>query len=231
MSKHKINKVIILLKVKVEITASGDDGDKDLLPKFLLLREVRLRLERVWNTMLTRSQRGPPYSPHALTNAICRESTIGLLRGVTKPVQMATLGGGHRTHTNARGNLHNQIGGSCSVPKLYTTMIELRNNKPLGANAPKRNKLYIAYALKRTSSRVSMHSRVTIFSTSLTTTNPRRELKPMHQMQWQEHTKCSSPPVSNPTKATKAMEEYERKNTEKHQELQDLDPQGSPHLE
>src|SRR4051812_17466155 len=27
-----------------------------------------------------------------------------------------------------------------------------------------------------------MHSRVTIFSTSLTTTNPRRELKPMHQL-------------------------------------------------
>ena len=53
MSKHKINNVISLLKVKVEITASGDDGDKDLLPKFLLLREVRLRLERVWNTMLT----------------------------------------------------------------------------------------------------------------------------------------------------------------------------------
>src|SRR4051812_37812889 len=73
-----------------------------------------------------------------------------------------------------------------------------------------------------------MHSRVTIFSTSLTTTNPRRELKPMHQMQWQEHTKFSSPPLSNPIKATKAMEEYERKNIEKHQELQDLDPQGSP---
>jgi hypothetical protein len=141
MSKHKINNVISLLKVKVGITASGDDGDKDLLPKFLLLREVRLRLERVWNTMLTRSQRGPPYSPHALTNARCRESTIGHLRAVTEPVQMATLGGGHRTRTNARGNLHNRIGGSRSVPKLYTTMIELRNNKPLGANAPKRNKL------------------------------------------------------------------------------------------
>src|SRR3954470_24575908 len=76
-----------------------------------------------------------------------------------------------------------------------------------------------------------MHSRVTIFSTSLTTTNPPRELKPMHQMQWQEHTKCSSPPLSNPAKETKSMEEYERMNKEKHQELQDLDPQGSPHKE
>src|ERR1041384_7626166 len=80
-------------------------------------------------------QRGPPYSPHAFTNARCRDSTIGHLRAVTKSVQMATLGGGHRTRTNARGNLHNRIRGSYSVPKLYTTMIELHKNKPLGANA------------------------------------------------------------------------------------------------
>src|SRR3954463_9998370 len=86
-------------------------------------------------------QRGPPYSPHALTNARCHDSTIGHLRAVTEPVQMATIEGGHRIRTNARGNLHNRIGGSRSVPALYTTMIELCNNKPLGANAPKRNKL------------------------------------------------------------------------------------------
>ena len=114
MSKHKINKVISLLKVKVEITASGDDADKDLLPEFLILREVRLPLERVWNTMLTRSQRGPPYSPHALTNVRCRDYTIGHLRAVTELVQVATLEGGHRTRTIARGNLHNRIGGSRS---------------------------------------------------------------------------------------------------------------------
>ena len=89
MSKHKINKVISLLKVTVEIIASGDDGDKDLLPKFLFLREVRLRLERVWNTMLTRSQRGPPYSPHAITNVRCRDSTIDALEVHTKPLQQA----------------------------------------------------------------------------------------------------------------------------------------------
>src|SRR3954468_16970174 len=76
-----------------------------------------------------------------------------------------------------------------------------------------------------------MHSRVTIFSISPTTMNPQRELKPMHQMQWQEHMKCSSPPLSNPTKETKAMEEYEKKNKENTNELQDLDPQGSPHKE
>jgi hypothetical protein len=34
------------------------------------------------------------------------------------------------------------------------------------------------------------------------------------------------------TKATNAMEEYERKNKEEiHKELQDLDPIGSPHIE
>ena len=42
-----------------------------------------------------RSQLGPPYSPHALTNARCRDSTKGHLRAVTEPVQLATLGGGH----------------------------------------------------------------------------------------------------------------------------------------
>src|SRR3954465_9982011 len=84
---------------------------------------------------------GYPISPHALTNARCRDSTIGHLRAVTEPVQMATLEGGHRTRTNARGYLHNRIGGSRSVPKLFTTMIELRNKKPLGANVPKRKNI------------------------------------------------------------------------------------------
>src|SRR3954466_12092643 len=59
---------------------------------------------------------GHPISPHALTNARCRNSTIGHLRAVTEPVQMATIEGGHRTRTNARGYLHNQIGGSHSFP-------------------------------------------------------------------------------------------------------------------
>ena len=47
-SKHKINKIISLHKVKVEVTASGVDADEDVLPKFLLLRKVHLRLEKVW---------------------------------------------------------------------------------------------------------------------------------------------------------------------------------------
>jgi hypothetical protein len=51
-------------------------------------------------------------------------------------------------------------------------------------------------------------------------------------MQWQEHTKCSNPSLPNPTKATNAIEGYERKNKEEiHKELQDLDPIGSPQLE
>ena len=34
----------------------------------------------------------------------------------------------------------------------------------------------------------------------------------MHQMQWQGHTECPSPSLSNPTEATNAREENERKN-------------------
>jgi hypothetical protein len=50
-------------------------------------------------------------------------------------------------------------------------------------------------------------------------------------MQWQEHTKCSNPSLPNPTKATNAMEGYERKNKDEiHKELQNLDPIGSPHI-
>ena len=54
----------------------------------------------------------------------------------------------------------------------------------------------------------------------------------MHQMQWQEHTKCSNPSLRNPTKATNAMEGFKTKNKEEnHQELQNQDLLGSPHLE
>src|SRR3954468_4526742 len=77
-----------------------------------------------------------------------------------------------------------------------------------------------------------MHPRVTILSMLNFHYNESSERTQTDApKQWQEHTKCSSPPLSNPTKPTKSMEEYERKNKEKHQELQDLDPQGSPHLE
>jgi hypothetical protein len=47
---------------------------------------------------------------------------------------------------------------------------------------------------------------------TFTSTNLRGELKPMHPMQWQEHTKCSNPSHPNFTKETNAMERYERKN-------------------
>ena len=54
----------------------------------------------------------------------------------------------------------------------------------------------------------------------------------MHQMQWQEHTKWSSPSLRNPTKATNAMEGFKRKNKEKNtKQLQDLNQRCSPHLE
>jgi hypothetical protein len=51
-------------------------------------------------------------------------------------------------------------------------------------------------------------------------------------MQWQEHTKCSNPSLSNPTKATNVMGQYERKNKEEINKLiQDLDPIAYPHKE
>ena len=52
----------------------------------------------------------------------------------------------------------------------------------------------------------------------------------MHQMQWQGHTECPSPSLPNPITTTNAMVENERKN-EEHQELQELDPRGSPRTE
>ena len=47
-------------------------------------------------------------------------------------------------------------------------------------------------------------------------------------MQWQGHTECPNPSLSNPTDATNAREEEQEGE---HQELQDLDPRGSPHIE
>ena len=65
----------------------------------------------------------------------------------------ATLGGGHRYPSNARGNLHNLIRDPEACPELCTTMIELRGTtnrlgrpstqeeQALGYQAPKSNKL------------------------------------------------------------------------------------------
>ena len=50
-------------------------------------------------------------------------------------------------------------------------------------------------------------------------------------MQWQGHTECPSPSLPNPTKATNSREEMRGRTKEEHEELQDLDPRGSPHLE
>ena len=77
----------------------------------------------------------------------------------------------------------------------------------------------------------TMHPKVTSFS-NFSPTYHRGEHKPMHQMQWQEHSKWSSPSLPNPTKATNAREGFERKNkgeTLRNSKYQD--PKGSPHLE
>ena len=121
-------------------------------------------------------------------------STMGPSRAVTEPVQ-------------AWGNLHNLIGGSqviatkgLKLEAISTTQLETPSNPPsrLGFQEPKRNKLRV---------QAPESNKLLTF----TRPNLRRELKPMHQMQWQEH-KCSSPSLPNPTTTTNAMEEYERKN-------------------
>ena len=50
-------------------------------------------------------------------------------------------------------------------------------------------------------------------------------------MQWQGHTECPSPSLPNPTKATNARGKMRGRTKEEHEELQDLDSRGSPHLE
>src|SRR3954466_9889248 len=88
-----------------------------MLPKFLLFREVRLRLERVRSTMLTRRPTRPPYSPHALANARCRDPLRGGLEG------------GSRTFTiQGWVNIHNSIGGSQRTTELHHNGMWLRGD-------------------------------------------------------------------------------------------------------
>ena len=93
-------------------------GDKDMLPKFLVLREVRLRLEKVWrHEGSPRSQLGPPYSPHALTKARCRD-----------PLRSA-LEGDDRTFTNKVGALSTtQLEAPNTTTKLHHNGIWLRGD-------------------------------------------------------------------------------------------------------
>src|SRR3954465_7509090 len=84
MSKHKINKVISLLKVKVEITASGADGDKGSFTEVTSLARSKSPFgEGVQHNAHTKANESHPRH---------RDSTIGHLRVVTKPVEMETLG-------------------------------------------------------------------------------------------------------------------------------------------
>ena len=52
----------------------------------------------------------------------------------------------------------------------------------------------------------------------------------MHQMQWQVHMEC--PSLSQiPPKQLMLGRKMRGRTKEEHEELQDLDPRGSPHLE
>ena len=93
------------------------------------LADANLRLEWCGGTMLPKKSLGPPNLLTPSHNARCRNFTKGPLRAVTEPVQMAILGGGHRTRTLwqplgavtgtrqiARGDLHNLIGDPRRLP-------------------------------------------------------------------------------------------------------------------
>ena len=136
---------------------------------------------------------GHPISPHALTNARCRDSTNGALKAHTKPLQ------------SRMGLLHNKTKTPTNTTKLHHNGMWLRGGHKLSRTpSPKSNKLKSANALKS--------NYLLNFTYHYNESSERTQTDAPKQ--WQEHTKCSSPPLSNPTKATKAMEEYERKNKE-----------------
>ena len=85
-----------------------------------------------------RSQLGPPYSPHALTKARCRDSTNGALKAHTKPLQ------------SRMGLLHNKPETPTNTTKLHHNGMWLRGHNKLSRTpSPKSNKLKSANALKR----------------------------------------------------------------------------------
>ena len=174
---------------------------------------------------------GTPYLLRVLHQCVEARTTMLPLRSTTKPLQ-------------GWGTLHNLIGGSHQIPRATKTpriFTRLRHTPQLNWRLPTISRSY--QNSENHNNRLghpkyprgqalghSKYPRVTSFSTS-TSTYHRGELKPMQPMQWQEHKKCSSPPLSNPTKASNAMEEQERKNNEEFNKWihKDLDPIGSPH--
>ena len=162
------------------------------------------------------------------------------MRAVTEPVQMATLGGGHRTRQKSCVDVHNLIGDPDACPELCTTMIELRTPQGWGYLPNDTTKLHHNGIWLR-----GDHNRLGRPSTqeeqaqgyqapksnkllNFTSTYHRGELKPMHQMQWQGHTECPSPSLPNPTKATNAREGNERKNKKENTKNSKIKIQGVP---
>src|SRR4051812_5106465 len=88
-----------------------------MLPEFLLSREVRLRLERVRSTMLTRRPTRATLFSSRSYQARCRDPLRGGLEG------------GNRTFTiQGWGNLHNLIGGSQQTTELHHNGMWLRGD-------------------------------------------------------------------------------------------------------
>ena len=146
-------------------------------------------MERGW-FQTTNATKGLPYSPVNLTPmGSIHASTIGAL-----------------------------VGGNRNLSQGWGTSPQL--NWRLPTNATKGlNKCHQGYnATKAT--KPSRVPRTQEGQAPMSNSNQilRGELKPMHQMQWQGHKKCSNPSLPNSTKSTKASgrireEEHKRKST------------------
>src|SRR3954469_21860526 len=141
----------------------------------------------VWRGCGTQSSHkaneGHPISPHALTNAICRDSTNGALKAHTKPLQ------------SRMGLLHNKPETPTNTPKLHHNGMWLQGGHKLSRTpSPKSNKLKSANTLKR--------NYLLNFTYHYNESSERTQTDAPKQ--WQEHTKCSSPTLSNPYQSNKS---------------------------
>jgi hypothetical protein len=116
-------------------------------------------------------------------------------------IHYGTLEGSHRTHTS----LGQSPQLNWRLPRITTKAPQRLGNlhNLIGGpkNMPQR-------PLSRLGFQEPKSNKLTYFHLP----NLQGELKLIHQMRWQEHTKCSNPSLPNPTKATNAMEGYERTN-------------------
>ena len=178
-----------------------------MLPKFLPFEGKYVSVGAVWrHNAPQEATRATVFSSRPQT---MRDAVIPLL----VPFEAAT------------GPLQTRLGLSPQLnwrlptkPRSFTTM-EYSSEQHQPSRVPRHP--------RGTSSRVPKHPRVISFS-NFTSMYYHRELKSMHQMQWQGHMECPSPYLPNPTEATNAREENERKNKKENTKNSKISIQGVP---